>query len=186
MEAPARPPPFLHLGGGTRGSEGDDHRATGIDPNIVKRIREKTVHLRQRMATSTAAQAQSQHLDVLRHDWERRTRTYKEREERYTSEIRELEDAIVAFHAQRLRPESLDERDPMQPVGVYHRDIVNSLRELEGRSAAIKVERNRDLTRAHRARLLDWSKAVWKTTTGLGGLGYLQTPLPRSNRTRFP
>ena len=28
--------------------------------------------------------------------------------------------------------------------------------------------------------------AVWKTTTGLGGLGYLQTPLPRSNRTRFP
>ena len=102
MEAPARPPPFLHLGGGTRGSEGDDHRATGIDPNIVKRIREKTVHLRQRMATSTAAQAQSQHLDVLRHDWERRTRTYKEREERYTSEIRELEDAIVAFHAQRL------------------------------------------------------------------------------------
>ena len=27
---------------------------------------------------------------------------------------------------------------------------------------------------------------VWKTTTGLGGLGYLQTPLPRSNRTRFP
>lgn len=150
-------------GGGGLGATGgsDDLRSTGIDPNIVKRIREKTVHLRQRMATTTAATAQTQHLDVLRHDWERRTRTYKEREERYTDEIASLEDAIVEFHAQKLRPEAAgEERDPMQPVGVYHRDIVNSLRELEGRSAAIKVERNRDLTRAHRARLLDWSKEL--------------------------
>ena len=30
------------------------------------------------------------------------------------------------------------------------------------------------------------SSSVLESTTGLGRLGYLQTPLPRSNRTRFP
>ena len=139
----------------------EEARVTGImDPNIAKRIREKTVHLRQRLATTSAAQAERQHLEVLRSDWERRTRTYKQREEGYMKRITELEDAILDFHSSRWREKEDDAVDPMLPVAGTHRDIVGSLEELEGRSEAIRAERHRDLTRSHRARLLDWSKEL--------------------------
>ena len=139
----------------------EEARVTGImDPNIAKRIREKTVHLRQRLATTSAAQAERQHLEVLRSDWERRTRTYKQREEGYMKQITELEDAILDFHSSRWREKEDDAVDPMLPVAGTHRDIVGSLEELEGRSEAIRAERHRDLTRSHRARLLDWTKEL--------------------------
>ena len=141
----------------------EESRVTGImDPNIAKRIREKTVHLRQRLATTSAVQAEKQHLEVLRTDWERRTRTYKQREERYQKEITALEDEILEFHSSRLREtdDGEDAVDPMVPVAGTHSDIVGSLEMLEGRSEAIRAERHRDLTRSHRARLLDWSKLL--------------------------
>ena len=72
----------------------------------------------------------------------------------------QLEDAILDFHSSRWREKEDDAVDPMLPVAGTHRDIVGSLEELEGRSEAIRAERHRDLTRSHRARLLDWSKEL--------------------------
>ena len=58
IQAPALPPTMRsvvqHARLGTPPAE--EARVTGImDPNIAKRIREKTVHLRQRLATTSAA-----------------------------------------------------------------------------------------------------------------------------------
>ena len=75
-------------------------------------------------------------------------------------------------------PVPVEGRPPLRPAG-YGQDPTRA--RVRGRRGRRLLQRLRRDARVQASR-----RTVLESITGLGRLGYLQTPLPRSNRTRFP
>lgn len=102
------------------------------------------------------------HAAILRRDIERRDASFADRERKYEETIEDLETRVVEYRqklALGLKATGLGQ-DTMDHVYGLQRDVMENLRVFEDRSASIMQERERDLSRACRARMSDWTKEL--------------------------
>ena len=116
------------------------------------RLRSKTEALRKEWSELPPEQAARQHLERLRADYDRRLKRYEERESDYQSQIRRLEDEVVAQH-DILDPARPVDPDPLLTVADEHRDLLASLDQIDARRRRVVAERKKDVEAAERERL---------------------------------
>lgn len=94
-------------------------------------------------------------VDTLQADLERRQESYIRRERQYKARIEELENSVLKLRDDRRTAAAGNCESKMENIRGIHRTIINCVEEVQGRTAKVLQEQEKDLLRAFRARLFD-------------------------------